>query len=383
METNFRLQELTTGYLNKSLTEQEKDELLDYFHNPLFANEIADRLGKEFDKGLEDFEMDEQQQAAMLENVFRQPDVQVRPLKKGRRRWLAGAAAAAAIIIGVWAYQAYQSGNQTGIKTAYKNDAPPAKNMATLTMANGQVIVLSDTMNSVMLDADSLKYENGKAVAPDVTIPVGKMIANTNRGQTYKFTLPDGSKVQMNASSTLTIAFDTYGRTARRVNLEGEAYFEVARNQSLPFIVESRGQQVEVLGTRFNINAYADEPSVSTTLLEGSIRLSARGRKMLMKPGQQAVNTEKGVDVRMVDVSDAVDWISGDFNFDHVDFREVMREISRWYDVDVVYDSSVPADIRSGGWISRSNNLSAVLRSIERSGQVRFRVDGRTIYVTK
>ncbi|MNL30601.1 fec operon regulator FecR [compost metagenome] len=169
----------------------------------------------------------------------------------------------------------------------------------------------------------------------------------------------------------------------RRVKLEGEGYFEIAKDKTHPFVVESRGQEVEVLGTHFNVNAYTDEKVVATTLLEGAVKVTSNQNQQLLKPGEQAVNSGRAIKVARVDAENIIDWKEGDFYFEHADFRSVMRKIGRWYDVEVIYDRSVPERITSNGLISRNNKLSAVLKSIEKSGQVHFKIDGKKIYVTK
>jgi ferric-dicitrate binding protein FerR (iron transport regulator) len=167
------------------------------------------------------------------------------------------------------------------------------------------------------------------------------------------------------------------------VALTGEGYFEVAKDRSHPFIVEAAGQQVEVLGTHFNVNSYADEPVVATTLLEGSVKVSAAASARTIVPGEQARSSGGGISVARVNTGQVVDWKDGDFNLEGVDFRAAMRKLGRWYNVEFVYDRSVPGDIEAGGWISRSSPLSAVLKSIENSGQVRFKIEGRKVLVFK
>jgi transmembrane sensor len=210
-------------------------------------------------------------------------------------------------------------------------------------------------------------------------------VLSTAKGETYQLRLADGSKVWLNAASSLTYTASLNGNGERRVKLDGEAYFEVAKDKNHPFIVETAKQQVQVLGTHFNINSYADEPMVTTTLLEGSVKVShlTSHVSQLLKPGQQALNKNDHITVINANMEQVMDWKQGDFYLNHVDFKTAMRKIARWYNVDVVYDASVSDATESGGWISRNNKLSEVLQSIEAAGQVHFKVEGRKITVFK
>ncbi|MNL40184.1 hypothetical protein D3C87_1625150 [compost metagenome] len=153
------------------------------------------------------------------------------------------------------------------------------------------------------------------------------------------------------------------------------------KDKHRPFIVSSKGQQIEVLGTHFNVNSYSDEPGAVTTLLEGSVKVKAGNQQKIIRPGEQVLSRSGGMTVREIDVDNVLDWKNGDFNLNHIDFKTAMRKIARWYDMDIIYDENVPDNMESGGWISRDKPLSAVLKSIEASGLVKFKVEGRKIYV--
>ncbi|MBS1565048.1 MAG: DUF4974 domain-containing protein, partial [Bacteroidetes bacterium] len=133
----------------------------------------------------------------------------------------------------------------------------------------------------------------------------------------------------------------------------------------------------------FNINSYPDEKNVATTLIEGSVRVTGETSPIVIKPGEQAVNNGRQILVTRANIDNVIDWRSGDFYLNRLDFRVAMRKIARWYDIEVIYDASVPANIESGGWISRSKPLSAVLHAMERTGQVHFKVEGKKVYVSK
>lgn len=303
------------------------------------------------------------------------------------RLWprIAGIAAAVALLIfTVYFFNAvYRSGNTQQTEYAKGSaDIRPGKNGATITLATGKVISLSDDQSGVVIGSDRLAYTDGTAVATDgeAKLQEEKLTATTAKGQTYGFTLPDGTKVWLNADSRISFARQ-FTKKTRELFLEGEAYFEVAKDKKHPFIVATNGQQIEVLGTHFNVNSYKDESGTATTLLEGSVKIKAGNQQKIITPGQQAFNRSGTIAIRDVDVDNVLDWKNGDFYLNHIEFKTAMRKIARWYDMEIIYDASVPDNMESGGWISRDKPLSAVLKSIESSGLVKFKVEGRKIYV--
>jgi ferric-dicitrate binding protein FerR (iron transport regulator) len=193
--------------------------------------------------------------------------------------------------------------------------------------------------------------------------------------------LPDGTKVWLNSSSSLTYPVSFTGKE-RRVELTGEAYFEVAKNASSPFFVKTSGQTVKVLGTHFNINSYEDERSVKTTLLEGSVVIINNAGKQTanLKPGQQSVNKAASFDIiDNADIDEAIAWKNGKFLFRNTDLQTVMRQLSRWYDVDVEYQGAI-AMRHYRGKISRNVPVSQVFEILKTSG-INFIINGRTIIV--
>jgi ferric-dicitrate binding protein FerR (iron transport regulator) len=308
---------------------------------------------------------------------------------------IAVAAAAVAIMLGLWFYTS-RLPQSNAVKDRYANDLKPGGNKATLTLANGKVINLSDAKRGIVV-GEQLSYNDNTPVIPygrDEGRSGTEMTLSTPRGGVYQLTLSDGTKVWLNAASSLTYAYGRNEGGQRRVKLHGEAYFEVAKDKKRPFIVESRGQQVEVLGTHFNINSYPDEPATKTTLLEGSVRLSVfstdaafhQGDKIqsaILKPNQQAVLSGNTIKVKAANLEMEMAWKNGDFLFDGEDFRAAMRKVARWYDVEIVYDSQLPQRIKLGGWVSRNKNISAVLKVLESTGEVHFKVTGRRVIVEK
>ena len=273
-----------------------------------------------------------------------------------------------------------------------KNDIAPGGNKAILTLSGGEKIVLNDTHNGLLATENTTEIEktaDGKIIytssGATSETPALYNTVTTPRGGQFGIVLPDGSKVFLNAASSLTYP-TTFNGNERRVELSGEAYFEVAHNASKPFKVSSNGQTVEVLGTHFNINAYSDEAVIKTTLLEGSVRVSKNGHLAILKPGDQAQSaydvSGSKITITQIDAENAVAWKNGLFVFDGDKIEHIMRMISRWYNVDVDYTGEKPDD-DFGGTVSRFNNVSEVLKTLQLTGKVRFRIENNKITVSK
>ncbi|WP_160292123.1 FecR family protein [Pedobacter lusitanus] len=306
-------------------------------------------------------------------------------------RYIAAAIVIVALGTGIYFYQQLKA--PADQQRFFANDIKPGGNKAVLTLANGKKISLTDAENTELANESGIRMTktgdgqlicevSGKRSAAD---PHTRNCIETPKGGQYQIQLPDGTKVWLNASSSLKYP-DNFGMAKeRRVELTGEAYFEVAHNQAVPFRVMLRNQLVEVLGTHFNINGYEDEAAIRTTLLEGSVKLSRTDSQIsaILKPGQQARLQQGGFRLKEVDALEAVAWKNDEFLFNDEDFLTAMRKIARWYDVEVVYDSSAPIDFQLGGSVKRSKNISAVLTLIELTGKVHFKIEGRRVTVTK
>lgn len=295
------------------------------------------------------------------------------------------AAVMAFVAIGIYFFNSssfYDAGRNS--KSVYLNDIAPGRNTATITLANGQTVNLSDAKTGVVI-GDHLAYNDGTEIeTSEGGNPASErelLTVITPRGGTYEVILPDGTKVWLNAASSLKFLSDFGGENVqqRKVELVGEAYFEVVKNAKRPFVVSSKGQQVTVLGTHFNISSYGDEDNTRTTLLEGSVRVN----EMTLKPGQQSVLKGKELKVSSADIESAMAWKNGDFVFKGEDFKTTMAKIARWYDVDIIYETDFKDHIELGGWISRKSKLSEVLSRIESASDVHFKVEGRRVFVTK
>lgn len=273
------------------------------------------------------------------------------------------------------------------------NDVQPGANKAILTLADGSQISLDQSARGKLAEQGDVtiqKTESGELVYAQAEKSNAQASASmfntvsTPRGGHYHLVLADGTQVWLNAASSLKYPTAFKGQS-REVEVSGEAYFEVAHNPSKPFRVVSTGQTLEVLGTHFNLNAYADEPVAVTTLLEGAVRVwGQRGEgAALLKPGQQsALSSGQKIKVSQADTEAAIDWKEGDFIFENQSLSSIMRKVSRWYDVDVNYDQASSEALTFSGVVSRTRKLSAVLKMLERTGTVRFHVTGKQVIVT-
>ncbi|WP_345330369.1 FecR family protein [Mucilaginibacter defluvii] len=298
-------------------------------------------------------------------------------------------AAAAVILIGIMAGgYTFFSRKHKAQQLATVSDVAPGSNKAVLTLGNGQRIVLDDSGKGEIARQAGIsitKTANGQIIyktessASSLEQPAVQNTVSTPKGGQYTVILPDGTRVFLNAASTITYPSHFAGNQ-RLVKLNGEAYFEVAKNKVMPFRVISNNQVVEVLGTHFNINAYTDEGSIKTTLLEGSVKVTSGISSVTIKPGQQAVVNNNTLSSKQVDLDEETAWKNGVFAFEDADLRSVMRQVSRWYDVDVVYDDSLPDD-KFYGEISRNSKLSEVFKILELNN-FKFTLKGKTVTVS-
>ncbi|SHG13251.1 FecR family protein [Pedobacter caeni] len=273
----------------------------------------------------------------------------------------------------------------------YAVSIPPGGNKAVLTLADGSEISLSDAENGELAKQSGIniiKTAEGQLtydVSASNKASEGHNKIATPRGGQYQINLPDGTKVWLNAASSLKFPLTFTGLKNRIVELSGEAYFEVTKNKHQPFKVLTaaksdqggRAQVIEVLGTHFNVNSYADEESTKTTLLEGSIRLN---NELTLKPGEQSIFVNDHFHVIPVDMEEMIAWKKGYFMFANEDIRSIMRKISRWYDLEIVYQGK-PTDNTFIGTVSRFKEVSEVLNILELTKTVHFKIEGRRITV--
>jgi transmembrane sensor len=378
------------------MNQQQADQLIEKYLNgtatpheqQLVENWYASQSEKRFLSDVDDFE---HLRAELFEKTLMKANI--KSPKRIMRLWPMIAAAASVILVIAVTIHFYKK-NQPVLTAGVLHHKTPARevlpggNKAILTLANGQQIMLTGAKNGrlandndVAIDktADGqLRYQRGNANSEKVNYNT----MTTPRGGQYNVTLADGTKVYLNAESSITYPTDFKGND-RTVRLDGEAYFEVAHNALKPFRVVSNGQTIEVLGTHFNVHSYRDEQLVKTTLLEGSVKIISGSNTAMLKPGQQArldpSAKQTRINISEVNTEETVAWKNGLFEFNDSSIKEVMQSAARWYDLDVSY-ADHPSDIKITGSMSRNVNLSGLINLLEFEG-AKFRIDGKNIKV--
>ena len=366
---------------NKGVASEEEKSFLSAYYNmfeaksdipEMLSPDNRDLLKKQIKAGL-DIKIRKHQQKNAIPYLF--------------LRQIAAAAILFIILGGGVTFYLIKSNN----RNYTKNNIPPGGNKAILTLANGTTIILGNIKNGILtLQGGTVvkKTANGQLVydASDVrNSTLAYNTISTPRGGQYTVILPDSTRVYLNAASSLRFP-TSFGGKFRTVSLTGEAYFEVAHNKNKPFMVASAGQTVEVLGTHFDINAYNDEHVIKTTLLEGSVKVTASGKIALLIPGQQSqVVQNKSLDtlinvVQNVSLDEGVAWKNGYFQFESASLQSIMRQFSRWYDVKVIYEGQ-PDNRLFSGQIHRNLNAAQALDLLNYAN-VHFTIDGKTIIVS-
>ncbi|WP_207514603.1 FecR family protein [Longitalea luteola] len=430
------LEYLLNRYANKTCTPEEKEELMRLLQESGNDEAVQQLIEKMIQERPVKHQMPETTAQAILQSIFEADETPVVTMATTQVRRLAfGRIAAAAVILLLlttagWLWLTNTTKTQLATTVNVKNDVAPGGNKALLTLANGATIVLDNEENGIVaregnanvvkLKNGQLKYEKaagqGSTASDDGKPAMAYNTLSTPKGGEYRIVLPDGSKVWLNAASSITYptAFDA---KERKVQVTGEAYFEVAKlvtakdGKRIPFLVDIRSArghlgQVQVLGTHFNINAYDDEEAVKTTLLEGKVKIvkattttneataknnkaQAEGASAVLSPGEQATigggRSNKlatdGVQVKHVDVNDVMAWKNGMFHFERADIQTVMRQLSRWYDVQVVYKKDLDKSDPLFFEVSRHTNLSDVLKVLNLAGGARFTIEDKKIIV--
>lgn len=312
-----------------------------------------------------------------------------RTIRLGSRRWIRYAAAIA-LLIGIGSYYLRQLKTQHPTETHVLADVAPGGNRAVLTLANGQKVILDSLANGVIAQQGKTSVDkiSGSGLAYKVdnkgTELPGPVLFNTlttPRGGQYTLRLSDGSRIWLDAASSITYPTVFTGKE-RRVKITGQAYLEIAHNAARPFITEVNGMEIKDIGTAFNINAYDDEASARITLVTGAVAVGVRAQSVVLQPGEQFVHTgNKGQVIDHADLDEVLAWKNGKFLFGgKTDIATIMRQLARWYDVDVKYEGQV--QVHFGGSISRQVNVSKVLEKLAMTGEVKFRIEGRSIIVT-
>lgn len=384
-EHQSRIEYLLDRYVNRSCTREELEELFIYINDEHHQEALSSFLDNYAEKAASHTAPD-----LDYEHIYSQ-------LIPPRSRIITFRRLAAAAVILLLAGSAFwylgQTGKQKPALAQTNTDASksinPGSNKATLTLADGTVVTLDSAGNQTIYQGNqSIKQQNGQLLytgqGNTSTVHYNKL--STPRGGQFQIVLPDGTKVWLNSATTLRYPTAFTG-TNRVVELEGQGYFEVAPNATHPFLVKvpsthRDSMEVQVLGTGFDIMAYADEATVNTTLISGSVRVKEGNTLQTLQPGQQAVmdNENHAITVRPADIQKVTAWKNGVFVFNNTALPAILREVARWYDVEIVYNASPSAELYGGG-ISRNLQLSSVLRLLEASGYNHLKLEGRKVIV--
>ncbi|WP_197492212.1 FecR family protein [Arachidicoccus ginsenosidimutans] len=298
--------------------------------------------------------------------------------KKFFKIWKVTTTAAAVFIIAFLAGKVFYHANKN---VTAQNKIVSGHNGAVLTLADGSKVILDSMGNGMVMQQQNVQVinTNGTLTYHTKSATAKQVVYNTlstPRARQYKIVLPDGTKVWLNAESTIRYPTAFTGND-REVELTGEAYFEVVHNAAQPFKVKVGNNMVEDVGTIFDINAYADEPAIKTTLIEGAAKMNNK----LLRPGEQAVANKSGhIQVNHVDAEQVIAWQKGMFAFDNTGLDAIMRQISRWYDVDVSYENGLTKE-GFYGTISRYSSIQDILNMLELTGLVHFKIMGNEIIV--
>jgi len=390
-QTNGHYEKLVQRYLDGQCTAEEVAELYDWLRSSGAHRTLLAAMQREFEQVMQEQHevpaaLSDRMEARLLQDISRGArEVQLR----SRPYRLLAAASVLLLVLagGAWWLssrpQPAQIAQTIAIDSLTKDhDIAPGSSKAVLTLADGSTVTLDSAGNQVIQQGKTLVQQhkgqlqyaagNGKAIGYNkLTVP---------RGGQFHVVLPDGSGVWLNAASSLRYPTAFTGKE-RIVEMEGQGYFEIAPDPRRPFIVKVNTTEVQVLGTRFDIMAYPDENSLNTTLLEGAVNMKQGSLQRQLKPGQQAVldYSTGRMSVHPVDVNGVIAWKTGFFEFDNADITVIMRQLARWYDIEISYPNG-PGSRLFGGRISRDLPLSGILRMLEANG-AKFNLEGRRLTV--
>jgi len=386
MVTKQALKTIIDQYVTGTLDAAGKDTLRGIISDPAYEQVLAELMDEAFEErlgGSYDYPETQQRMKQLLLQQIRLPEAPVKPVYKLRTWW---AAAAIFIIAGsAGAYFWLQRPSPVNVPVTTATTVLPGSNKAVLVLADGSTVALDSTGNQVIQQGQTAIHQNKgqlQYVAQGAGTATGFNTLRTPRGGQFQITLPDGTRAWLNSASSLKYPTAFTGKD-RVVELNGQGYFEIASNAAKPFKVKvNNALEVQVLGTHFDIMAYADEVAIKTTLLQGAVRVQRGTAVQTLHPGQQAIADAdaQGIAVKETDVNRVIAWKNGLFIFNNMELGTILREISRWYDVEIVYNAPANKNLYGGG-ISRSQNLTEVLRFLEAGGTNHFIIAGRQVIV--
>ena len=395
-----RLRYLLTRYANQDATAAEETELMKIFLSANQDDQLKEIMMGMMESDHQILELDKERWEPVLMKVLNQPAENetgrlVEINQSGRRnRWSRTVAAAAILLLagaGVYYYVIQEDAAENNLvnteqPAAMPDISAPATNRAMITLADGKTVFLDSAINGQIAlqgNIKLIKLANGQIsyqllASSNEGEVVYNTLSNPRGSEVIDMTLSDGSRVWLNAESSVTYPVAFVGNE-RNVTIAGEAYFEITHNANKPFFVTKGKTSVQVLGTHFNVNAYDDEENIKVTLLEGSVKVANGNANDLLKPGQQALISSTIKIVSDVNLDEVMAWKNGFFQFNRSSIPDVMRQVARWYDVDISYEGKIP-NRQFGGKIHRNANISQVLTILEESN-VHYRFEGRKITV--
>ena len=382
---------LIEKYQTGTITNDELQQLNEWYHT--FDDREAELL-----TGKTEVQLTTDIRERLMKSIQQAP---VYSLHQSRRKWYFAAAAILLVFLTATVYRLTTTDSSSANSLAETSagsvvtDLAPGGNKAILRLADGSAIILDSAADGTLSEQGNIKVEKLSNGLLAYTIGGKQLTANdaafyntisTPRGGQYQVTLSDGTKVWLNAAASIRFPVFFAGNE-RRVEITGEAYFEVAKSINKPFKVKTIASEIEVLGTHFNINAYEDEAAVKTTLLEGMVKVSVPGTggkntSRFLQPGQQSGISKEGTIsvLNNADTEEALAWKNGRFQFKSADIKSILRQISRWYDVDVVYKGNV--NLHFSGQLKRDEYVSKVFEKLALTGEVHFKIDGKKIIVS-
>lgn len=386
MNEDFRT--LMNKYQAKTITAEEMKRLAILLESPEHQLTLAAILDESFamQNWIDEGQVDSEKIYEKIKEATASPKAKVVFMRRKRYSWIA-AAAVVIVALSVWFVTNKQERGREVLNPAYtaKNIKAPMVNRATITLADGSTVFLDSVSNGQLAlqgNTKLIKLADGQIAYQTSGGEVIKKLeyntlSNPRGSKVIDMKLSDGSHVWLNSGSSITFPVAFTGKD-RKITVDGEAYFEVAHDPSRPFIVSKGTASVEVLGTHFNINAYSDEKEMKVTLLQGSVKVSLNTNSKIIKPGQQAAINEE-MRIKEVDVDEVMSWKDGIFLLNNTDLPAIMRQIGRWYDVNIVYEGKISA-VKFGGGVSKDEPLSKILETLEQYG-LRFELEGKTLKV--
>jgi transmembrane sensor len=371
MEEDQFYNSLVKKFTDGSATNDELEVFINLVNEGKFDKQLIEAMDKEAD-------------------IIQKVDPKVYAIDKSKtllRRLAIAASIIFAISAGAYIFFSKRVTTQQVVQIQ-KKEIVPGSNQATLTLANGQKIILSRGLSGKVAQQGNtqIKVNKENEVVYSQEGGTTAVLYNTlstaiGEASPYPLVLADGTKVWLNSESTIKFPTAFTGAN-RQVEITGEAYFEVVHNASNPFIVKVGNQTVEDIGTAFNINSYHDEPNIKTTLTQGSAKVSANGLAKILQPGQHTLVTPQSILLQTADSDAETAWIKNMFVFHDEELHSAMRQLSRWYNIDVVYNYN-PKNVLLGGRFSKSRNINKLLKAFEQTGAVKFKIEGRAVHITE